>query len=574
MAKLLIKAAGLFLFGIAFVGTASAVELRVDAMETPTYAAEIFGEGSDDVVLEYGDEGNLHVYLLLPYGAGGAPMVDPDDVNMTAMIGGCTDSTAFCDIVEGSDARITISVHGAVFAESVRGSDLSLARYRFRANSMEDNPLTEDVVESDAYTDFVDAAIEAGEGVVLIDTKNREGGSIGDDYVSLDIEVLNGDIMGGKPDMILAPDGGEPLTAIYALRLELPALTEAAQAMGPLGKGVRVSMELGANRRDDETFPEFPTTAQRREGMHQIRVIPPTWTTEKESTTPHPAVVARAGPGDVNVKINSEDRTMAILPVARSGLFNRLATLTVNLDEGRLGADGESFSVNNRTGSGSGDAIVTVAGNVREDDVFAWDLNGDMMADNDEMLDVQPGLARGFFQLDGLLLDNDGDYDEEAGSGALLYFPNGKDPMRDGVLAVGIGTVFDEDTHRSDVTGGRGGPDLVYSAGTPIEAYALAPMASGDETNVRIRCGRAFACTVYISCDATDGTNFYGKMADKIAPWSVQTVNSGMIGEIVGADDADFMGRMSCDVIGATEIQVLTRSGGVLVNNSFVGGAN
>lgn len=104
-----------------------------------------------------------------------------------------------------------------------------------------------------------------------------------------------------------------------------------------------------------------------------------------------------------------------------------------------------------------------------------------------------------------------------------------------------------------------------------VKAYALAPISSGDETNVRLRCGQSFDCTIYLACDAADGTGFFGKMADPVEPWSVMTVDSGMIADVVGADDEDFDGRMSCDVIGATQVQVLTRSDGVLVNNSYVG---
>ena len=131
-------------------------------------------------------------------------------------------------------------------------------------------------------------------------------------------------------------------------------------------------------------------------------------------------------------------------------------------------------------------------------------------------------------------------------------------------------TSFDEKTN--DALGRRGiaVAVLTYDAGSPIKAYALAPMSTGDETNVRIRCGGSLPCEVYMSCDAADGTNFFGKMAGAIAPWSVMTVNSMGIADVVGADDSDFAGRMSCDVIGATQVQVLTRSGGVLVNNTTV----
>ena len=53
----------------------------------------------------------------------------------------------------------------------------------------------------------------------------------------------------------------------------------------------------------------------------------------------------------------------------------------------------------------------------------------------------------------------------------------------------------------------------------------------------------------------------------------VDTVTAAELADIVDADDADFMGRMSCEVIGTNiSVQVLTRSGDALVNNTYVGG--
>ena len=53
----------------------------------------------------------------------------------------------------------------------------------------------------------------------------------------------------------------------------------------------------------------------------------------------------------------------------------------------------------------------------------------------------------------------------------------------------------------------------------------------------------------------------------------VDTINADELADIIGADDADFMGRMSCEVIGTSiSVQVLTRSGDALVNNTYVGG--
>ena len=53
----------------------------------------------------------------------------------------------------------------------------------------------------------------------------------------------------------------------------------------------------------------------------------------------------------------------------------------------------------------------------------------------------------------------------------------------------------------------------------------------------------------------------------------VETLTAMELAETVGAEDEDFAGRMSCEVIGSNiNVQVLTRSGDTLVNNTYVGG--
>ena len=555
MAKLLIRFAGLVLGGIVFAGTAAAqvitdipydAKLLVDPMQERMYAAELFGEGSDDVVLDYGDGGSLDVYLIL--------------TDHTGTAQGETDGS----VAENSVGTITYRLSGAVFDQAVRGSALSLVTnvaYTAGVTASEDGTTAQVSAGHTAPAEPVTVALL---------TRNREGGGRGDNYVTFDIEN-EAEI---TAHATLATDN----TDTKAIRLQLPPLTETSSAMGPGGRGVRVAVELDGSTSAADNWPSFPSRAQQASGKHRIRVIPPAYSLVNGQTTPNAALAvgvtaSEAHGGRGSVTIMADDRTQlrpSSLPVPRDPQYLKITDLSISKMPNVRQSDGEAFSVKSRTGEGGGDFDITVVGNLRDDDMIVWDLNKNGMADSGEMLDVSPGIATGSFSLDSLFVDEDGEEGDDGQAAALLYFPNGKDPMRDGTLIALMHTNFNEPTN--DALGRRGlaVSVLTYDAGSPIKAYALAPMSTGDETNVRIRCGSSLPCEVYVSCDAADGTNFFGKMAGEIAPWSVTTVNSMGIADVVGADDADFAGRMSCDVIGANQVQVLTRSGGVLVNNTTV----
>ena len=547
MAKLLIKAMTVFLAGFVVSGVASAVKLAVNEDATPEYAAELFGEGADDIVLEYGDENDfLYAYLAIPHGRGDG-----------------TDTETFDDpIAPGSVATLTVRVEGAVFQSPIRGSNISLA----------------DMVETRGAEMAVTVSFGdySGAGDAELEPKNREGGGRGESEVTFDIEVLDGAIPNSF-DVLGATDGD--MQERHAIRIAIPPLTETAAAMGPLGRGIRLYAELNASRVAADTFPDFPTRAQVRSGDHRRTLIPSVYDGDSALTAitlvaPLTSWEAFGGTPQRKAYVMATDRTQLnprFLGPSRAGQFVRLSTVSVTVGD-RLQADGNPFSVNSRTGGGSGDLLIAFSGNIRDGDVIAFDLNGNSKADSGEMLDVEAGQASGTFDLDGLLIDPTADPETtKPVSRPVLYFPNGKDPMRDGALNGYATVLFDEVSNDgSNVLAGIGA-SLVYDAGTPIEAFALAPTSSGDETNVRARCGSSRPCHVFISCDSVGGTNYFGRMADPLDPWSVRTMNTGMIADVVGAEDADFAGRMSCHIIGATEVQVLTRSNGVLVNNSYVG---
>ena len=114
---------------------------------------------------------------------------------------------------------------------------------------------------------------------------------------------------------------------------------------------------------------------------------------------------------------------------------------------------------------------------------------------------------------------------------------------------------------------------MYEGAAKAVKAYAIAPHSDGgDMSNVRIRCDAPTACQVYLACDGADGSGYFGKLTPKIPARGVRTLQTMELAEVIGADaTADFAGRMSCEAIGSSiNVQVLTRSGGTLVNNTYV----
>lgn len=546
MAKLLIRATGLLLLGVVSANVALAQNAVVDTHMGPNYAAELFGPGSNEVVLEY--------MVVAGDTTVSPPVVAVDEQPKIKVVLGS-------NVTAGSGATLSITLDGAVFADPVRPrSHLLIATRTTNVDSTGDTPVT-------TYT-------YAPDNTKSVTVNSTTGGAAGDSMVSFEIEAATA--LAG--DSATTTDASTDDAIVFAL----PPVTEAAAAMGFLGKGVRATISLTSASSADGAFPDFPTSGQlmpgtnRRETGKRV-VIPPAYTTG--GLVPSAALSIVGDQMSVETgRINVKDRTrLGGLPATRSPVNLRISSVTISLDQDLRQADGEGFSIGRR-GGGSGEVTVSVLGNVREGDMVIFDMDGDGKADDGEMLDIDGGIASGDFDLDELLPVGDDDIQTTSATGTVLYFPQAEGPLRAGSLITTYSVTYDEETNGS---AGFGSPSaatgmpsvsaLTYGSFGTIKAYAIAPMSSGDESNIRIRCGSSVPCTVYVACDSADGTDYFGQ-SNTIHPWSVDTLNAMELADVIGADDADFAGRLSCEVIGgALTVQVLTRSGGALVNNTYVG---
>ena len=97
--------------GLDTVPGRAAAELQLCVVDRPRYAAEPFGPGADAVELGYGRE------------ADDAGLGHPPKVLLRVPDRGGQSGD---DLAEGSSARVAFTLHGAVFAERARQSDVSL----------------------------------------------------------------------------------------------------------------------------------------------------------------------------------------------------------------------------------------------------------------------------------------------------------------------------------------------------------------------------------------------------------------------------------------------------------------
>ena len=156
----------------------------------------------------------------------------------------------------------------------------------------------------------------------------------------------------------------------------------------------------------------------------------------------------------------------------------------------------------------------------------------------------------------------------------VLYFPNGVDPLRSGSVATTFAVDFHKQTNRSPEPA-RDLAELQYlNADTALLAYAIPPPSHPDRSHVRIRCDAAAPCRVYLACDSVDGAHFFGRLPEPVGVHAVCTVTAMQLAETIGATDADFVGGMSCELLGKDiSVQVLVRRGGTLVNHTYVAGS-
>lgn len=562
MAKLMIKAIGVFALTVAYsIGAWGACgddtdpdagDLEVCVKAGPTYALDLFGEGSDEITLGY---------QPVEAEASAAAVVGPPAVAAKSCVAEGTNGPKVviefpAAVTANAEAEITYTVHGAVFADGIRNTDLVPMH-----NSGTITPRV--IAGGDDGDDTVTFSVEVGAAPFAY-----AAGWSPDDQPNSGLAATDCDAFGDYTH-----SDSRPLLAFM-----VPPLTDAAGAITSTGVNVSVEVDptgggFSVFPARDQTLPDGPDAGDARDRDTGVRSLMSIGV--ERGMVPARGVGLKATLMGGEGTISPEMRETLVssetgLPLKRQQL--KIADVTVEHNMGVAQSDGAPFSVANEPGrrndgDGAGVLMVTVAGDFRDGDMVFWDNgNGkyDAGMEVDTMLDMSAGMASTEFGLDEIPLN---------AMNNIYYVPNGKDPLRSGSIATSFVVEFSNATNIPPTPGGSRSELNYLGARDALLAYAIAPPSNPDDSNVRVRCDKSTPCQVYFACDGADGMGYFGKMDDKIGARMVHTLSAMELAEIIGADDADFAGRMSCEVIGSSiSVQVLTRSGDALVNNTYVGG--
>ena len=559
-----------------------------------TYAAELFGTGSGNSSIDYdGDGPTVTLRTVL---SGAAPGTQSCNSRYHETSGcGAADS-----IRRGDTMEVTFRLHNAVFASNIRGSHETLTYY---ANSEpRDNP----------------ASMPASQqtSMFTVNPSREEGGTAGSSHV---VYVLTAGQYDSQDDWGTGR-GANEWAAVIDFELELPRL----QGLNP-SRPVTVSVEVdaggGSNFRSSEATNVlvendglngmgFTTAGEanaglltsRSAGSGVLRRTQPNVGATAEPTTPRtpaPLVTfgnaltfSTAGGGTSNIDIAGA-RTMVEGDPSQSTLAT-VAIGVTNTNEATgapLQLDGQLFGIANRD-DGEGDLLISVAGEFHAMGDQVWlDIDGDKMPDNSEMLELENGVMSASFSL----LEVAGDASQTAETDAaeiaraqgvatrsLIFKPNGEDPLRPATYITRMSVQFDaaENRHKPEQSQMHTTQYVLREGANVVEindrltrhAYAIPPITSNDEGFVRVKCEAATACPVYLECDDSAGMAWFAKVDNDIDARATLQLDSETIASHLEVGEGGWTGRLSCAVMSTkmTSLQVLTRSGGALINNTFV----
>ena len=530
---------GLVLVLVAPLAWALRTTFFVDVRDTKIYAKEVIGDGSSGVVVDYDDE---------------APKVT---LRMDVAGG----------VSEGDTADITFALANAKFASNVRLSSLG---------------------------------VTAGDTFVRV--ADKEDGVRGENTVTFRIE---------------ASQAIPTATTTVSFAFALPELT----GLNP-GKDVVATVEVDAAGGGDDPDGNSWWSSDNWRGSDNsnhvgigantgledgiLRALGPT--PMAGGARPNKPVVRFADGLEFSVGHQPEhdDTRMIDVGADRTTFVTEgpgtLGTVTVGLKaaavcEGDsppsdciLQRNGDPFSISRRE-DGEGNVVVTVTGDFRTGDVVWLDADGDRTASASEMLTLgDDGAMSGTFELADVAGNSEaarGTLDREEGIAArtLYYRPNGEDALRPSEFRTRASVDFD-DTDAADKGAQESRFTTVYAmaadpsgtgAAAAVEAMrtaaAVPALTAADVGNLRIKCEVSSPCVIHLECDDVSGETWFARLDEPIPGRATLHLTASDIAEALGiAAEEGWDDSLSCAILGSRDIsvQVLTRSGGVLVNHTYV----
>ena len=536
---------------LAYAPGALAYEYMVDQTATLTYATELFGEGSSTGRVSY--DGNPPVVTLW------VVLTDAEE-----------------DLINDNDEMtITLSVSGGTFATQFRASDVDSRAYS--ANNVGDVEDPRDGHDPGNIHDDYE-----------VNVTREDGGAAGDSSVVFKAEAISGWTPGDG--------GGNTAGTVLRIAVEMPELrglngsrevvaTFEVEAGG--GSGFRSS----ENAMNHATAPvtiaantarsESGVLRRAEDAVNDQRASVPIINFDSALTFATSAGI----PSTARINLAAGRTSFEPDPVVRFAPYAFLARPVVGVPTDTiLQWNGEAFSIANRE-NGAGDLVVGVTGEFRSGDLVFLDLNGNFRPDNDERLTLRDGVMSGRFGLieiagNTLLPETDQRGRTQGVAGRwLLFSPNGTDTLRPADYRTTLSVDFTAGSNRDKDGTSSIAVDLKtsYTVIDPTatrQAYAIPPVGSTDLGNIRVKCEVAVGCPLYLECDDSAGDSWFRALEEPVAGRATMRLNSAMLAEQLGISEDGWEGRLSCKVMSTQTIsvQVLTRSGDVLVNNTYIDG--
>lgn len=372
-------------------------------------------------------------------------------------------------------------------------------------------------------------------------------------------------------------------TGSLILTFDVPRITGVGSVLGaatPLNPAVSIGVTVApASATQPDSFPVFPamtTSADARK--FDIATSGP-------AVRANPAqIFPAAGATSSRQIIEITDRTKTVAAGTLSGTGPAVVMLTgLPANSGRSGgillsrielfqdpteakrADG---TTNFLEATGNGNFIITAEGPFGEGDILFFSTDPAYTAS--EALSVSGSTATKSIPL------MTGAGNALTGIYHLYYVPAA------GVIAqrtIPVSYLVDwtlEDNKYADVIIPVGPTAITFSGIQDVAyAYAVPNPGNADTGYLRIRCQVEGQCDVFLDCMDQDGVRIgNGNLAEVTIPGNTTMVYSSKttLPTLLGV--SSWEGRLSCNVMSDKNIsvQILTRSGGSLVNNTFISG--
>ena len=210
-------------------------------------------------------------------------------------------------------------------------------------------------------------------------------------------------------------------------------------------------------------------------------------------------------------------------------------------------------------------------------DMMFIDYDGDGKMGNSEGIAVDPDMMN---MASGVGLSIDPDVSESfnaAGTGMfkVYYKAGGKAMINHGSKITVTANVDYSDTSARDEAPVSSTTTLNLDGVTgEVKAYAIAQTGNsrGDTSNLRVRCEESTDCRVFLECWGDGGTETrgFGEVEGGVPANGVKRWTAADVEDVT---DRMADSRHSCRILskGMVTVQQLTRSDGVLVNNTYVG---